>query len=259
MAVLPLAVLLTVAGLHAGGRSSSECDDDGWDDRVRHCEVREIDLGAARSFRVDSTPNGGIHVEGGDQEGARLFAKVSAHGADDAEARDLAAQVQIETDGTIRARGPAGRSNRHWSVSYRLRVPRHADLDLEADNGGIHISDVSGTIRFRTVNGGVHLESVGGDVSGTTVNGGLHVQLAGTGWEGSGLDARTSNGGVSLAVGEGYRGRLETGTVNGRIDADFPVTMQGRIGKTLAFDLAGGGPPLRLHTTNGGVRLRRLP
>jgi hypothetical protein len=259
LAVLPLAGLLAVTGLHAGGRSSAGCDDGGWDEGVRHCEVREIDLGAARSFTVDSTPNGGIHVEGGDQEGARLFAKVAAHGADEAEARDLAARVQIETDGTIRARGPAARSKRHWHVSYRLSVPRHADLDLEADNGGIHISDVSGTIRFRTVNGGVHLDGVGGDVSGRTVNGGLHVRLAGAGWEGAGLDARTSNGGVSLAVGEDYRGHLETGTVNGDIDADFPVTMQGRISKSLTLDLAGGGPPLRLHTTNGGVRLRRLP
>jgi hypothetical protein len=258
VAVLPLAVLVA-AGVRAGARSSDWCDDEGSGDWIRHCEVREIDLGAARSFSVDSTPNGGIHVEAGDQEGARLFAKVSAQGADEAEARALAARVQIETDGTIRARGPAAASRKGWYVSYRLRVPRQADLDLEADNGGIHINGVSGTIRFRTVNGGVHLDGVAGDVSGRTVNGGLHVRLAGEGWEGTGLDARTSNGGVSLAVGDGYRGHLETGTVNGHIDVDFPVTMQGRIGKTLAFDLGGGGPPLRLHTTNGGVKVRRLP
>jgi hypothetical protein len=260
LAVLPLAAVIAAgAGVQAGGRADDWCDDEGWGEGVRHCEVREIDLGAARSFSVDSAPNGGVHVEGGDQAGARLSAKVSAQGADEAEARDLAARVQIETDGTIRASGPEARSRRHWSVSYRLRVPRQADLDLQADNGGIHISGVSGTIRFRTVNGGVHLDGVAGDVSGRTVNGGLHVRLDGAGWEGAGLDARTSNGGVSLAVGDGYRGHLETGTVNGHIDVDFPVTMQGRLGKSLAFDLAGGGPPLRLHTTNGGVKVRRLP
>jgi hypothetical protein len=47
--------------------------------------------------------------------------------------------------------------------------------------------------------------------------------------------------------------------VNGHLEVDFPVTLQGRIGKRLALDLGGGGPPLRLETTNGGVKVRRAP
>jgi DUF4097 and DUF4098 domain-containing protein YvlB len=260
--IVSLAGLSTIgpaALADAKDRLSDWCSEGGWGDRPRHCEVREVGLGSARSFAVDASPNGGIHVEGGDHSEARLFAKVEAQGATEAEARELAGRVQVETAGTIHAAGPSASSRRHWHVSYWLRIPRQSDLDLRADNGGIHISDVKGAIKFETVNGGVHLESIAGDVDGRTVNGGLHVKLKGPGWEGDGMSLRTSNGGVSLAVSEGYRAHLETGTVNGHLDIDFPVAVQGRIGKDVELDLGGGGAPIQVRTTNGGIRVRRLP
>ncbi len=252
---------LPAVAVQAGDRErgSDWCASEGWEERASHCEVRELDLGSARSFAVDASPNGGIDVEGGADGGARLFAKVQAHAPTEAEARDLVGRVQVHTNGTIRATGPGGASKRHWHVSYRLRIPRRSDLDLEAGNGGIHIRNVTGALRFETVNGGVHLEAIGGDVEGRTVNGGLHVKLPGPGWEGEGLSLRTTNGGVVLAVSDGYRTRLGTSTVNGHLEVDFPVTVQGRIGKNLEMDLGDGGPPVEVRTTNGGVRVRRLP
>lgn len=55
-----------------------------------------------------------------------------------------------------------------------------------------------------------------------------------------------------------YNARLETGTVDGGIEVDFPVTVEGRIGRELSVDLGAGGPTLRVLTTNGGVRIDRL-
>jgi len=60
-----------------------------------------------------------------------------------------------------------------------------------------------------------------------------------------------------LSVPENYSARLETGTVNGHVSTDFPVTVQGRISKELSMDLGSGGPTVRAMTTNGGVRLKR--
>lgn len=76
-------------------------------------------------------------------------------------------------------------------------------------------------------------------------------------WNGSGLDVQTSNGGVKLAVPEGYSAHLETGTVNGHISIDFPVMVQGTIGRTFSTDLGSGGPSLRVRTSNGGVRITK--
>ena len=38
---------------------------------------------------------------------------------------------------------------------------------------------------------------------------------------------------------------------------DFPITVQGRIGRSLSTDLGNGGQTIRATTTNGGVEIRR--
>jgi DUF4097 and DUF4098 domain-containing protein YvlB len=85
----------------------------------------------------------------------------------------------------------------------------------------------------------------------------LNVELTGNRWEGEALDVRTTNGGVSLSIPSNYSAHLETGTVNGRISVDFPITMQGDITKEVAVNLGSGGPTIRAMTTNGGVRISR--
>ncbi len=162
------------------------------------------------------------------------------------------------TAGGIRAEGPRTERREWWSVSYRLLVPRRSDLGLETMNGGIRIAGVDGHIEFHAMNGGVKLTDLSGDVRGRTTNGGLEVELSGAAWTGAGLDVETTNGGVTLRIPEDYSARIETGTVNGGIEVDFPVTVEGRIGRRLNFDIGDGGATLRASTTNGGVRIRRI-
>ena len=92
---------------------------------------------------------------------------------------------------------------------------------------------------------------------GDTQNGSVSVSLAGDRWRGDGLDARTQNGSVQIDVPSRYNAELEAGTVNGRFDLDFPVTVSGRLGRTIATRLGDGGARVRVVTHNGSVRLRR--
>ena len=102
------------------------------------------------------------------------------------------------------------------------------------------------------------MRRVGGNVRGGTTNGGVVVELAGDRWDGETLDVKTTNGGIVMAVPENYSAHLETGTVNGHLSVDFPVTVQGRITKEIAVNLGAGGATVRATTTNGGVRIKRL-
>jgi DUF4097 and DUF4098 domain-containing protein YvlB len=98
---------------------------------------------------------------------------------------------------------------------------------------------------------------VGGSVRGGTTNGGLVVELAGDRWDGEALDVKTTNGGIVMSVPENYSAHLETGTVNGGLSVDFPITVQGRLTRELAINLGAGGATVRAMTTNGGVRIKR--
>lgn len=234
------------------------CNDrDGDPDRARHCEVRETTLRGAGAIAVDAAPNGGIQVTAGDASDVRVQAKVMAVASSEEEARRLASEVHVRTSATISAEGPKARSRDWWTVSYRLTVPARTDLDLRTHNGGISLTGVRGRTEFETMNGGVRLSDAGGSLRGRTTNGGVKVALTGTQWDGEGLDVTTTNGGVVLEVPADYNAHLETGTVNGGINIDFPVRVQGRLNRQLSTDLGSGGPTIRAVTTNGGVTVKR--
>lgn len=268
--VWALAVLLVVSATvqtAAAAEKWKVYDDDGswcgdhWSrDADIACEARELTIDADwETITVDACMNGGIKVEGWKRDEIRIRAKMRAWAPDEDEAREILEKIEINTSGeTIRASGPKLRgNNRGWAVSYELMVPHSSNLSLETMNGGITIADVEGDIFAETTNGGLHLSQLGGDVRGRTTNGGLTVQLHGKSWSGEGLDAETTNGGVKLLIPESYSARLETGTVNGSIDLDFPLTVQGRLSKKLRATLGDGGPRIRATTTNGGVKIKR--
>jgi hypothetical protein len=237
----------------------SVCDDEGGNDRLeRYCEVREITLPAGR-LEVDAAPNGGITVRGeGRRTDVRVRARVVAQARTEEAARALAAEVRIETAGVVRATGPrlTGHERSYW-VSYEVFVPEATDLKLETMNGGIALHDVKGAVEFKTMNGGVTVDSAAGSVHGRTTNGGVDIALRGASWEGDGLDVETTNGGVKVTVPPDYNARLVTGTVNGGLRVDFPVTVEGRLDRRLDVELGHGGPTVRAVTTNGGVVIRR--
>ena len=260
-----IAALLALAGvsvLAQGSKGGSlSCRDNNWynDRLVGNCEIREQTLApSGGTIAIDGRQNGGVSVKGWDQHQVLVRARVQTGATTQDEAVALGRQIRIETSGAkIFANGPESRKNYHWDVSYEVFVPRRADLSLETQNGGISIADVNGKIDFNALNGGVVLKRVGGDVRGSTTNGGLIIELAGDRWDGQSLDVSTTNGGVIMSIPENYSANLQTGTVNGSVNVDFPVTVQGRISKQVALNLGSGGALVKAMTTNGGVRLKR--
>ena len=224
-----------------------------------HCEERETRLAARPRLAVDGGDNGGVTVKGWSEGGILVRARVQAHARTAADARALAQQVRVETEGgEVRATGPERREGRSWSVSYEVFVPRRMALDLETTNGGIGVERVSGQMHLQARNGPISLRGVGGDVRARTANGPMSVVLEGDRWAGEGLDAETRNGPITLGVPSGYSAQLETGTVNGPMNFGIPVTVQGRISRRIQTQLGRGGAPIRVVTTNGPVTVRGI-
>ena len=264
MLIFALAALTGISVLAQQKGGTLACrDNNSYNDRLEgHCEIREQTLAMSGApIAVDGRQNGGISVKGWDQNQVLVRAKVQTGAPTAAEAADLARQIRIETSGAkIFANGPDNRKDYNWQVSYEVFVPRRADLSLETHNGGISISEVNGKIDFTALNGGVVLRKLGGTVRGSTTNGGLVVELSGDRWDGETLDVRTTNGGIVMSVPENYSANLQTGTVNGGLDVDFPVnvpTNGARRSKQLAVNLGSGGAMVKAMTTNGGVRVKR--
>ncbi|HYJ91774.1 MAG TPA: DUF4097 family beta strand repeat-containing protein [Pyrinomonadaceae bacterium] len=266
---LGLAIILT--GLLFGGiavgqekekikeQSSGFCSEN-WssDNKESFRELREMTMAAGGVLDVDAGKNGGIRVSGENRADVLVRACVQAWGTTVDAAKAAVSSVKVTTAGGVRAEGP---EESNYSVSFEILVPRSTDVRLKAHNGGISISNVEGNLEFDTVNGGVHLDNVGGEVKGRTTNGGVNVALSGNSWKGSGLDVQTSNGGVHISMPENYAANIETGTVNGGFSSDIAALNvekddRGRARtKTISASLNGGGAPIHITTTNGGVRI----
>jgi putative adhesin len=251
-----LAAPMGVAAQQRGGDDDWCRNDQSGDDRGHACVVREFKVPATAGTLSVAGTNGGISVEGEARGDVRILAKISTTAETDARARELLATVQLNpTLDQVEATGPQTRNREGWSVSYRLYVPRALNMNLRTTNGGISIREIDSKVEFRTTNGGVKLTAVNGDVKGQTTNGGVDIDLDGTFWNGEGLDVETTNGGVKVSVPENYSARLEASTDNGGINIDG--VNQSRRSRDITTQLGSGGAPIRVRTTNGGVRLTR--
>ena len=170
-------------------------------------------------------------MTGGQRGDVLIEAKVVATADNEARARRSLASVRIDAViGRSRADGPSG-----LGPPRRLarQLPRYgADADVAVAAGRRTAASRSATwkarIEARTVNGGVKFTNLAGEVTGRTSNGGVDVDLNGATWVGAGLDVETSNGGVRFASPNSIPRGSRPDTVNGGIDIDFPLTVQGR-------------------------------
>jgi len=229
---------------------------DGDDEHEHYRELREVAWRAsASSLDVDGGQNGGVIVTGWGRDSIRVVARVQAQAETEERAQELARGVRIvNSAGQLSAEGPDTGRDESWSVTFDVLAPRTRTLRLDAENGPVVVADMEARMELETVNGPMVLSAVAGNVRARTQNGPLSVSLTGARWSGAGLDASTENGPVLLAVPHGYSCMLETGTVNGPMNMNIELVVQGRIDihhQHITARMGSGGPRVRAVTTNG--------
>lgn len=143
------------------------------------------------------------------------------------------------------------------SVHFTVQVPAGVVFEGHTVNGDVDVRDLQSDVVVGTVNGSIDLET-SGVAEASTVNGSIDARMGRADWTG-GLEFSTVNGGITLAVPEGFGAELDVRTVNGHIETDFPVTMTGRFNRRrFQGTIGGGGRDLELSTVNGSIRILRL-
>ena len=178
------------------------------------------------------------------------------------------------------------------SIAVVLRVPPKADLEVTTGDGSIDAKPVSGRLRLSTGDGSITADGLQGEVrlhtgDGTIRATGLAGRLVADTGDGAVnvrgrfdvLDLRTGDGGIaaeaeagskmeaawslrsgdgtiSLRLPAGLGADLDAHTGDGSITVEPPVTISGRISEhAVQGKLGPGGPPLRVHTGDGSIRL----
>lgn len=265
IALLAAATIGAAATAEAQSFSTHPCSDDGGDHSfLEHffggeqvCEVRSTTFPLVGGHLNVNSQNGGIEVIGEDRQDVALEARVSARGGSTSEAAEMLHQITIHTGGTVEAHGPHTSGNHNWSVSYKLRVPHHLAADLHSENGGLNLTALNGAIHGETTNGGLSIAHLAGDVRLSTTNGGIHATLDGPTWRGSGLEATTTNGGITVNLPGNYSAHLVANTTNGGTSLSLPGVDQSGVHRhSIDTNLGSGGPTVSFETTNGGISIR---
>jgi hypothetical protein len=155
--------------------------------------------------------------------------------------------------------GGGGRNstdNNDVEVEFTVQVPAGVEFTGATVNGDVQARDIGSDVRATTVNGDIDVTAAG-LVEGETVNGSVHVEMGRADWTGT-MRFKTVNGGITVQIPAGLSAVLDASTVNGDIETDFPVTVQGRFGhRRLHGTIGDGGRELRLETVNGGIEIRK--
>ena len=157
------------------------------------------------------------------------------------------------------APGDQGRMSVHDNdvrVDFTVRVPDGVRLWAKTVNGDVEARRIGADVLAETVNGDVDVVAAG-FVEAETVNGSIDAVMGRSDFR-SGVSFETVNGSITVTMPEGLNVDFDASTVNGGIETDFPITIQGRMSpRRLRGRIGEGGPELSFTTVNGSIRLRR--
>ncbi len=130
-------------------------------------------------------------------------------------------------------------------------------LNGHTSGGSVAVKTFNGPVSVSTSGGGITIENATGKVEGSTSGGGINATLASPVKEE--IKLSTSGGGVTVKVPEGSAFNLDASTSGGGVTCDLPVAVQGKLERQrIKGTVNGGGPAVSLHTSGGGIHVKKL-
>jgi hypothetical protein len=220
---------------------------------------RTYKIARGGTFEIRNT-NGKIRLQPSEGDTIEVVGTRIVKAPTEEQAKKTLSEFQIEEkvlDDAIlidsTARGLSVNRSRH--VDYAVRLPKWVNVTLKATNGDIDADGLVGMFRAETTNGAINAAGLeqGADVE--TTNGVVHLDFAKLG--DNGVRCSTTNGEVTVTLPRDAKARILAEVTNGAISTsglDVATTQQSR--RRFEGTIGGGGPAVRVETTNGAIQIR---
>lgn len=144
----------------------------------------------------------------------------------------------------------------HTRVNFHVRVPANVRFSGYNINGDVTAENMGRVVHATTVNGSVRVSTKAwAEVS--SVNGSIEASMGSADWNGS-LRIEDVNGSIHLTMPDNLSSDVKFSSVNGRLNSDFPLTVEGSMGgRHVQGRIGNGGRELVVETVNGSVELRK--
>ncbi len=184
--------------------------------------------------------------------------------------------------------------NAGYGVSLAVTAPTQTSLELVTSDGSVDITDIQGTIVATTSDGSIRVIDIQGDVKlktsdgsirvaemrgdslevrtsdggircedivvarliGHTSDGSVHVACAAGAPQAPEMAVTTSDGSITLVAPPDLSAVIDASTSDGSIRTSLPVTIEGRVGKSLHGTIGAGEGQITLRTSDGSITIR---
>lgn len=190
----------------------------------------------ARTDLTLSTSDGAIDV-------ANITGTVEARTSDGSiEARDIDGDTRLRTsDGSI--------------TGARIKAQT---LDCHTSDGRILLSDiVAASLTADSSDGSITIQILNADNTNVrAIDGTIRIEYTPDAPKALNVSATASDGSITLVTPPGVSATIDAGTNDGSIETDLPITIQGKVGKSLQGTVGGGEGRIHLRTNDGSITIR---
>ena len=252
---------------------------------------RTFTVSPGGSLVVDAD-SASVRVSGGNTN--QVTVRMSAEGSEDGLARIKLEAFQTDDGVTVRMRRPgkgAWFNWRAWNVDGHIEVtvPQRYGISVHTGGGNVELTDstgsatlhtsggnivaknVTGNVEAHTSGGGILADTIRGDVDADTSGGNVRLlrvdgKISGQTSGGSvqcslvginrGISVSTSGGSIQLTLPRATTANIEAISSGGQITSELPVASTEWKDKHVKGSINGGGQPIDLRTSGGGISLR---
>jgi DUF4097 and DUF4098 domain-containing protein YvlB len=243
------AVSLGACNLHIGT---------GIEARESWTKTYTVKPGATLSVRES---NGKIHVAAADVDKIEVTAtRISTAMTEEAAKADLKDFTIAETvtDNLVELDSSKGSLQvvLHGSrrVDYEIKVPKSLNVTIRTANGEINVRDVGGALAIEATNGDIDASGLSGGADVSAVNG--DVKLGFSQIAEAGVRCKTTNGEILISIPSASKATIAARILHGEIQTEnLPIQKTDESRQRLNATIGGGGPEIRIETTNGEVKV----
>ena len=159
--------------------------------------------------------------------------------------------------GDVRLDGASGNAVLRTSGGSVVAGDIGGNVELKSSGGSLHAHRVGGTLFARTSGGSITIDEARNTIDAETSGGSIRASIAAQPRGDSRLS--TSGGGITVSLAPTIAVDLDAHTSGGGVSSDLPITVMGKVSDdALTGKLNGGGPRLVLHSSGGGIHVRKL-
>ena len=204
---------------------------------------------------------GSITVTGADVTDCNITVEITVKARTKETAQKLAEEVKMEFQSsgdtlTVKTVKPDELKKKSLIVDFKIIAPKHMELDCSTGVGSVTVSDIEGRIETSVNVGSIACEMVVGELVLSSNVGSVTVKYKDAAPAACKANITTNVGSISFAAPPEWSAQVHASTNVGSVKTARPITVVGKIGKSIKGATGSGEGKVLLKTNVGSVTIK---